>query len=61
MRLELFNIDINFTLPVYINIVLFEIYLEDFEAKEMFGIFYNDGCLIVNLFFKEFVLKRSNY
>jgi len=61
MRLELLNVDINFTLPVYINIVLFKVYLKDFEAREMFGIFYNDGCFIINLFFKEIVLKRSSY
>jgi len=59
MRIELFNIDLNFTLPIYINISFFKIYYGAIEQKEMFAIFYNDGCFIINVLFKECVIKRT--
>jgi len=52
--------------PDYINRKIYSFSIQIFKIeygyaaeKECFGLFYNDGAVILTLFFKEFVLRRT--
>jgi len=39
------------------SISIFKVEYFYIKEKELFGFFYNDGTIIITLFFKEFVLR----
>ena len=41
------------------SISIFKVEFSYIKEKELFGFFYNDGTIIITLFFKEFVLRRQ--
>lgn len=58
MRIYPVELDFNFDKEYrFFNFSILKITYQQYLSRELLGFFYNDGTIIITIFFKEFVLR----